>query len=74
MTGHNVHQENEVWARINETAKHDPSVNALRNHVRAIANEFSARDAFALVDGQWVLSDSAWTDWRFSGGEDKYQD
>lgn len=73
MTGNSPHQGNEVWARINETAKHDPSVNALRNHVSAIANELAAREAFDLVDGQWVLSDSAWTDWRCSGAEYKYQ-
>lgn len=72
MTGGNVHQANEVWARINETAEHNPDLGALRNSVDAIRDELAEMNAFEFVEGQWILSDRAWTDWLFSGADRKY--
>lgn len=72
MTEGNVHQANEVWARINETAEHNPDIGALRSSVGAIREELAELKAFDLVEGQWILSDRAWTDWLFSGEYRKY--
>lgn len=72
MTGGNVHQANEVWARINETVEHNPDLGALRNSVDAIRDELAEMNAFEFVEGQWILSDRAWTDWLFSGAHRKY--
>lgn len=69
MTAGNVHQANEVWARINETAEHNPDLGALRNSVDAIRDELAEMNAFDFVDGQWTLSDVAWTDWLSSGAD-----
>lgn len=72
MSRSNVNQSNEVWERIKETAEHHPRLSDLRNHVDAIADELAATDAFDYVDNRWVLSDRAWTDWLFSGADEKY--
>lgn len=72
MTEGNVHQANAVWARIDETAEHNPDIGALRSSVDAIRDELAELNAFDLVDGRWVLSDRAWTDWLFSGADRKY--
>lgn len=74
MTKGNVHQGNAVWARIDETAEAYPRFNRLRTHVSAITDELAERGDFDFVDGDWVLSDRAWTDWIFSGGDAKYLD
>lgn len=74
MTKGNVHQANAVRDRINETVKNYSRFDALRNHVDAITGELASRKAFDFVDGQWVLSDRAWTDWIFSGDVKKYLD
>lgn len=74
MTRGNVHQSNAVWERIDKTAKANPRINGLRVHVSAITDELAAQDAFDFVDGNWVLSDRAWTDWIFSGEDEKYLD
>ena len=74
MTKGNVHQSNAVWARIDETAKNDPRLDRLRAHVSAITDELVKRGDFDFVDGDWVLSDHAWTDWIFSGEYAKYLD
>lgn len=74
MTKGNVHQANAVRDRINETVKNYSRLDAIRNHVDAITGELASRKAFNLVNGQWVLSDRAWTDWIFSGDVKKYLD
>lgn len=72
MTKGNVHQANEDWARINETAEHNPDIGALRKNVNAISVELAESEAFDLVDGKWILSDRVWTDWLFSENYKKY--
>lgn len=74
MSRGNPYQSNAVWDRINETAEHDPSIGPLRNSVDAIRDELAELNAFDQIDGQWTLSDRAWTDWLLSGGHKKYLD
>lgn len=72
MKKKNVRQENEVWEKINGWAQQDPKLDGLRKSLGSITDELAARDAFDLVDGAWVLSDRAWTDWMFAGEHEKY--
>ncbi|MCX0276133.1 hypothetical protein [Brevibacterium sp. CS2] len=74
MTKGNADQSNAVWQRISETAEAHPRFDRLRIHVSAITDELATREVFDYVDGDWVLSDRAWTDWIFAGEDDKYLD
>ena len=73
MSGSNVQQSNAVWDRITATVEQDARVAQLPEHVSAIADELAASGAFDLDEGNWVLSDRAWTDWLFSGADAKYR-
>lgn len=72
MQRYSPQQDNEVWNKIQATAENNKEDGVLRNHVKDIAKELADMDAFDLVDGRWVLSDRAWTDWLLSGGDKKY--
>jgi hypothetical protein len=66
-------QSNAVAAYIVETMKVSPTDSVLLNRVDAIANELADRDAFDLVDGEWVLSLRQWEAWLQRGDDARYR-
>ena len=72
MQKNSPEHSNEVLDKINASAVNNPALSPLRNHIDEIARELAAQDAFQQVNGRRVRSDAAWTDWLFSGADEKY--
>lgn len=85
MQNEHPQQNNAVWEMINKTAENDKRMGQLRNSCNEIAKELARNDAFDCVnddgavlspseciDGRWVLSNTQWEHWLFSGAAEKY--